>query len=50
MLDVLGIKVINVVLDDEAKDLFRKREEARKNKDFQTADIYRNLLIEKGLL
>ena len=50
MLDVLGIKVNNVVLDDEAKDLFRKWEEARKNKDFQTADVYRNLLIKKGLL
>jgi cysteinyl-tRNA synthetase len=50
MLDVLGIKVNSVVLDDEAKDLFRKWEEARKNKDFQTADVYRNLLIEKGLL
>ena len=50
MLEVLGIRVNNVVLDDEAKDLFRKWEEARKNKDFQTADVYRNLLIEKGLL
>ena len=50
MLEVLGIRVNNVVLDDEAKGLFRKWEEARKNKDFQTADVYRNLLIEKGLL
>jgi cysteinyl-tRNA synthetase len=50
MLNVLGTRVNNVVLDDEAKDLFRKWEEARKNKDFQTADVYRNLLIEKGLL
>ena len=50
MLDVLGIKVNNVILDVEAKELFKKWEEARKNKDFQTADVYRNLLIEKGLL
>ena len=50
MLTVLGIRVDLVSLDDEALDLFRKWEEARKNKDFQTADIYRNLLIEKGLL
>ncbi len=37
-------------LPDEILDLIKKREEARKRKDFKTADNIRNLLKEKGII
>ena len=47
---VLGIKITRVVLDDEDFDLYQKWNDAKAIKDFATADIYRQKLIEKGVL
>jgi len=48
--NTLGIKVEEVKLTDDDKEMFNKWYEARNNKDFETADIYRNKLLEKGLI
>ena len=50
MLEVLGIFIDKVVLTDEDKDIYSKWNEAKSNKDFETADKYRNVLMEKGIL
>lgn len=50
MMYVLGIKITRVVLDDEDFDLYQKWNDAKAIKDFATADIYRQKLIEKGVL
>jgi cysteinyl-tRNA synthetase len=50
MLDLLGIKVEKTVLDDEGRDLYAKWNEAKKNKDWDSADAFRKALSEKGLL
>ena len=50
MLDVLGIVVDKVVIDEEGKDLYAKWNQAKKDKDFTAADTYRNALVEKGIL
>ena len=50
MMYVLGIKITRVVLDDEDYDLYQKWNDAKAIKDFATADIYRQKLIEKGVL
>lgn len=50
MLEVLGIVVDKVELNDEDKQLFNKWNEAKANKDWNTADTCRNALSEKGLL
>lgn len=50
MMYVLGIKIERTVLDEESFDLYQKWNDAKAVKDFQTADIYRQKLIEKGVL
>lgn len=50
MLEILGIFIDEVKLDDEDKDLYQKWNEAKANKDFDSADKYRALLMEKGIL
>lgn len=50
MLEVLGIVVDKVDLSEEDKELFNKWNEAKANKDFTSADEYRNALTMKGLL
>ena len=50
MLEVLGIFIDKVVLTGEDKDIYSKWNEAKSNKDFETADKYRNVLMEKGIL
>ena len=50
MLNILGIVVEKPVVTEEDKELFAKWNEAKKAKDFATADIYRGQLSAKGLL
>ena len=50
MLNILGIVVEKPVIGEEEKELFAKWNEAKKAKDFATADVYRATLSEKGLL
>ena len=50
MLEILGIFVDKTVLSDEDKDIYEKWNEAKKAKDFETADKYRAVLTEKGIL
>ncbi|MDO4414590.1 MAG: cysteine--tRNA ligase [Erysipelotrichaceae bacterium] len=50
MLGILGIIVEKPVITEEDKELFAKWNEAKKAKDFASADIYRAQLSGKGLL
>ena len=50
MLEVLGIFIDKTIMSDEDKDIYNKWNEAKANKDFDSADVYRNQLIEKGIL
>lgn len=50
MLNVLGIVVDKPVIDEVEKELFAKWNQAKADKDFDSADKYRNELAEKGLL
>lgn len=50
MLEILGVFIPKTVLSDEDKEIYQKWNEAKANKDFETADKYRNQLIEKGIL
>lgn len=50
MLDVLGISYTRIVLDEAARLLFKRWNEAKARKDFDDADRYRGELIERGLL
>lgn len=50
MLDVFGIVFTDEPLDENIEQLIQKREVARKNKDFTTADQIRNELKELGIL
>ena len=50
MLDVLGIVVDKPVIGETEKELFAKWNQAKVDKDFDSADKYRNELAEKGLL
>ncbi|MDE6476550.1 MAG: cysteine--tRNA ligase [Erysipelotrichaceae bacterium] len=50
ILCVLGIKIDRIVLEEEDKQLYMKWQEAKKEKDFETADKLRNTLMERGLL
>ena len=49
MLEVFGIVFVEEILDKEIEDLIKKRQEARNNRDFITADKIRNQLAEKGI-
>ena len=48
--DVLGINLFVEKMNDEQLEAYSKWMEARNNKDFATADIYRNKLIEWNIL
>ena len=50
MLNVLGIVVDKPVIGEAEKELFAKWNQAKADKDFDSADKYRNELAEKGLL
>ena len=50
ILNVLGTEAKLPLIDQEIKDVYNKWNEARINKDFASADIYRNILIEKGII
>ena len=50
MLNVLGIVVDKPVIGETEKELFVKWNQAKADKDFDSADKYRNELAEKGLL
>ena len=50
MLNILGIFIKPVELDEEAKDFYGKWNEAKQAKNFELADEYRNKLIAKGIL
>lgn len=45
----LGIDGGEVILDDEARELYRLYDEAKSAKDFEKSDILRGKLIEKGV-
>jgi len=49
LLSILGIEFNIIRLDDETRDLINKRNEARKTKDYETADKIRAILQEKGI-
>jgi cysteinyl-tRNA synthetase len=48
MLEILGIKINRVILDDEDRALYLGWDLAKKNKDYESADKYRNKLLERG--
>ena len=50
MLEVMGIAYQQPLLTSEDKEIFINWEKARQEKDFQKADLYRQLLSEKGLI
>ncbi len=50
MLKVLGIKYEKVKLNQDDKDLFKSWNDAKGIKDFEKADLFRQKLIERGLL
>ncbi len=50
---VLGLDLLKkekIEVEDEIKELINKRNEAKKNKDFATADQIRDLIFEKGYI
>lgn len=50
MLEILGIFPEIIKMSTEDKELYGKWNQAKADKDFETADKYRNLLVEKGIL
>ena len=50
MLGILGVFINKVELSAEDKETYNKWNEAKSNKDFETADKYRAILTEKGIL
>ena len=50
MLSILGIFIDKVVLDEEDKNTYNLWMQAKANKDFETADKYRAILLDKGIL
>ena len=50
MLEILGVFIDRKVLSEDDKETYRKWNEAKSVKDFATADQYRNILMEKGIL
>lgn len=50
MMQVLGIRLDRIVMDEEDKKLYNDWKEAAKEKDYEKADQYRARLIEKGIL
>ncbi len=50
ILDIFGIKFDLPNLTEELKETYLNWQEARKNADYNSADIYRNILVDKGIL
>ena len=50
IMDVLGINLFVEKMNDTDLDNYKKWQDARNNKDFEQADIYRNKLIEAGII
>jgi len=50
MLYILGIYIDEVKLSSEDKDTYNNWAQAKANKDFETADKYRAILTEKGII
>lgn len=50
MMDVLGIKLEKVVVSKEDKQIYQAWLAAKKERNFDQADQYRNILQEKGLI
>ncbi len=50
ILNALGVIPNKPNVDAIAKEVYNKWNEARVNKDFEAADKYRNILVEKGIL
>ncbi len=50
MLEILGIFIERTVLSEEDLDTYQKWNEAKAAKDFATADGYRKILTDKGIL
>ena len=50
ILNTLGIIPNKPEIDAEAKEVYKNWNNARINKDFEAADKYRNILIEKGII
>ena len=50
MMDVLGIKLEKIVVSKEDKQIYQAWLAAKKERNFDQADQYRNILQEKGLI
>ena len=50
MLEILGVFINKTVLDEEDRKIYQEWNKAKSEKDFETADKYRNILMEKGIL
>ncbi len=50
MLEILGIQLNKTIINDEDKENYRLYNEARENKDFEKADAYRKILIERKVI
>ena len=50
MFKVLGLDIEYVKLSEEDKNLYQKYLQSKENKDFETSDIIRKELIEKGIM
>ena len=49
-MEILGVFIEKKELSEEDRETYRKWNEAKAVKDFETADRYRNILMEKGIL
>lgn len=50
LISIIGFSFDELKITEEDKELYSKYMDARKNKDFETSDKYRPLLIEKGII
>ena len=50
MLYILGIEFDKITMSEEDKEMYQNWRSAVKEKDFETADTLRAVLIEKGIL
>ena len=50
MLEILGVFIDKVELTAEDQEIYQKWNEAKAQKDFASADVYRQQLIDKGIL
>jgi len=50
MLEIIGIKLSRITLDESDKELYKNWNKAKMNKDYEQADKYRNELLKRGKL